>query len=322
MKNKTVINKWTGSAMLAGMSLMSIPAFAQDAENMDNGVSAPDSVEQQQPVDNQSGQSGRLPITVSAGVSEQFNADIDDGGSFSITRVKTGVSVPVRLNEDFKLSTSVRYEFDSYNFDDIDAWENINTLSAASILSWRMNDNWTTYGGGFVKMSAESGADLSDGTTGGGLLGFNYKVDDTLTLGAGLAVVGQIEDDASVLPLITAKWKFADNWRLDVGLSDVATTGYGAKLNWIFDQEFEFGLGAQFHKSRFRIKSNDEVAQEQSATLYVDATWHASPKIDFNGFIGIAAGGKLKVDDSSGNELTDTDYDPAPIIGVRALVRF
>ena len=318
MKNNKMMNHWTGGVVLAGVSLLGLPALAQDVESLDNGVAAP--AAQAQPA---ADKSARLPIAVTGGVSEQFKADIDKGGSFSLTRVKAGVSLPVRLNDAFTLSTSLRYEYDYYDFSGIPSlWKNINTLSASAILSWRVDEKWTAYGGGFVKMSAESGSALNQGTTGGGLIGFNYQVNETLSLGAGLALMSQLEDDTRVLPLITAKWKFDDSWRLDVGLTDVATTGYGAKLNWLFSKEVEFGLGAQYHKSRFRIDAANGVGQERSTTLFVDATWHACPPIDLNAFVGLATGGNVEVDNSTGHQLSESDYKAAAIIGARATVRF
>jgi len=319
MKNKPVINQWACRFAVAGVSLMGLPLFAQDVENLDEDVTPPTPVDQAA-----AGQSARLPITVSAGVSEQFNTDIDSGGSFSIARFKTGVVAPWRLNDDYVLRTTFGYGLDSYTFDSRPApWHNINTLAASAILSWRLDDTWTVYGGAFLKMSAESSVSLSDScTTGGGIGGFNYKVDDTLSLGAGLAVMSVIEDNARVLPIITAKWKFDDNWLLDVGLMDVATTGYGAKVHWLLDKEFEFGFGAQFHQSRFRISQGNGVGQERATTLFADATWHWCPNVDFNGVFGIAAGGELRRETSNGTQIFETNYKPAPMLGLNASVKF
>jgi long-subunit fatty acid transport protein len=278
-----------------------------------------------QPTEDQqsSGQTNRLPVIVSSGLSEQFNSSIDKGGDFSITRFKVGVGVPVKLRDDLQLGTTFRYEYDHFNFDNTFApWENINTFSLASILQWQMDDALTIYGGGFVKMSAESGSSLGDGITGGGLAGFSYKVNEDLSLGLGLAVASQLEEDARVLPLITARWKFADNWRLDAGLTDVTTIGYGVELKYLLDKEFDFGLGVQFHKSRFKIDAGDGYGQEEATTIYADATWHASPHVDLGGFIGLATGGKLRVDNSSGTKIAQSDYDPAAILGVKATLRF
>lgn len=316
MKNQ--INKWTGGALLAGLSLVTLSAAAQDVGNLEQGMAAP----APQPVKPEE-ETGRQPVIVNGGVSEQFNSSIDNGGNFSLTRVKLGVGVPVNLKEGVQLGTTFRYEYDHYNFDNIPSpWENINTFSLASILQWQMNDLWTVYGGGFVKMSAESGSSLGDGTTGGGLAGFSYKVNDDLSLGLGLAVASQLEENAAVLPLITARWKINDSWRLDAGLTDVTTVGYGVELKYLLDQEFDFGFGVQFHKSRFKIDALDGYGQEEAATIYADATWHASPHVEFGGFLGLATGGKLRVDNSSGDKVYQSDYDPAAVLGVKATLRF
>lgn len=322
---KIVMNKWSGGTMLAGLSLMSLPALAQDVESLDNGVATP--APQEQPAEG----STRLPITFTGGMSHQFSTDIDNNngveGKFSLTRTKFSLGMPVRLNDNFTLGTTVRYELSRFNFNDMVAspafWRDINTLSASSILSWKADDKWTYYGGAMLKFAAESGTDWGQGTTGGGLAGVNYKVDDNLSIGGGLAVMSQIEENARVLPLITAKWKFADNWRLDVGLTDVSTFGYGASVKWLFSKEWEFAFGAQAHKSRFRIENlNGGVGQESATTVYADAIWHACSNIDLDAFFGVAAGGKLRVDDANGDKQFDTRYKAAPIFGGKVTFRF
>ena len=146
-------NKRAGSALLAGLSLATVSAIAQDVGNLDQGIATP-APQAPKP----EGQTNRQPVIVNAGVSEQFDSSMDKGGDFSLTRVKAGVGVPVNLNDGLQLGTTFRYEYDHFDFNNITApWENINTFSLASILQWQMDDHWTIYGGGFVKMSAESG---------------------------------------------------------------------------------------------------------------------------------------------------------------------
>jgi hypothetical protein len=329
MKKTHIMNQWTCRFALAGISLMGLSAFAQDAESLNNGTTAPATDDMVQSAD----QSTRLPVTVSVGGSEQFNTDIDknNAGSFSITRGNVGVTVPVRLNENFTLATSGRYGLDYYDFSDTPAgitpWKYINTVSAASILSYRDKGSaWSYYGGGFVKMSAESGVALNRAASGGGLIGFNYKFDDTLTLGLGIAGMSVLEDSARVLPIITAKWKFADNWVLDAGLTDVATAGYGVDVKWLFDKEWDFSLGAQFHQSRFRIDGagpvQNGIATEEATQLLAGATWHASEKVDLMAFAGVAVGGKLKIADSQGDHEQEADYKTAGILGLKASFKF
>ncbi len=320
MKNKKIVTQWTSGALLAGISLLSLPASAQNVESLDSGVSTPAPVEQVQPADH----SGLLPVTVSSGVSEQFNTSINTDGSFSLTRFKAGVRAPVRLNDDFVLGTTFRYQLDSYDFQSSPdySWHNINTLAVSSILAWRVDDVWSVYGGGFVRLSAESSASLGDGVNGGGVAGFNYKVDDTLRVGAGLAVISVLEDSARVLPILTAKWKFDEDFRLDLGLADIATMGYGADLKWFFNPELEFTLGVQYHRSRFRVGQDNSIGQEQATTVFVGPTWHACPNMDVTGYVGLAAGGQLRAEDSAGQKTAQSDYSTAAVLGLNASVRF
>lgn len=340
---KVKMNKWTGGTLLAGLSLVGLPAFAQEVESLNNGANGPAEVEQ--PAQGAQGaEAARLPITATAGVAEQFNAKIDDtSASFSVTRFTASVLAPIRLNNDFSLGNSIRYGMDSYNFNSYSAnfraapWHNVNTISGASILKWRMDDTWTIYGGGFVKMSADSSTEMEEGATGGGLAGFDYKVSDTLNLGLGFAVSKQIADHALFLPLITAKWKFADDWMLTAGLTDVATMGYGVEAKWLYNEAWDFGFGLQYHNSRFRISSyqanqfasaghparnSDGVGQEKAGILYASATWHAVPKVDVTGFAGLTVGGNIEVMNNSGDELAGHNYKPTATIGAKASVRF
>jgi hypothetical protein len=329
---KVVLNKWTGGTLLAGLSLVGLPAFAQEVEQLNDGANAPGEMEQ-------SAEGARLPITATTGVSEQFNAKINDtSASFSVTRFMAAVKLPIRLSDDFALGNSFRYGMDSYNFNSYSGnfpaapWHNINTISGASILKWRMDDTWTIYGGGFMKMSADSAAELEEGVTGGGLAGFDYKVDDTLSLGLGIGVAKQIEDHAQFLPIITAKWKFADDWMLTAGLTDVATMGYGVEAKWLYNEAWDFGFGLQYHKSRFRTSSrnpvlypagsSDGVGQEKSGLFYASATWHATPKVDVSGFAGLTVGGNIEVMNSSGDELAGHNYKSTAVLGAKASVRF
>jgi hypothetical protein len=336
MKNNNAsLNQWTCRFALAGITLIGLPAVAADATGLDSSVIPG-------PATAATDASGSLPVTVSVGGSEQFKSEIDkdNAGSFTLTRANASIRIPVKLNDEIRLNTSFRYGLDYYSWSDIPAnntqWDYVNTLQGAAILAWQPQDgNFSYFGGGFAKMSAESGVALNRAATGGGIAGLNYKVSDTLSIGGGLAITSQLEENAAILPILLAKWQFADNWRLDLGMTDVATSGYGVDVKWLFSKEWEFGVGAQVHKNSFRIEGNkndqlgnstsnskDAIATEQAATIYLDSTWHASDKVDFGAFVGIASGGKLKLADSSGNHEQKEDYKAAAILGLKASLRF
>ena len=51
-------------------------------------------------------------------------------------------------------------------------------------------------------------------------------------------------------------------------------------------------------------------------------TWRPDPRFDLNLWAGAAFGGNLRLEDSGGNRITDQDYDPAPMVGLSAQIRF
>jgi Domain of unknown function (DUF6268) len=328
MKNKLIINKWACRFAVAGMTLMALPVLAADTQDLNDDTAIPAPSEQPNTAPNP-------PMSVSTGLAEQFNTGLKTGGgTLSVTKFQAGLMAPIRLSDAYILNISVRYGLDSYEFKALQpqwfgAWHNIDTITVAPILQCKIDDQWSAYGGGLLR---ESGENFQSGVTGGGIAGFNYKYSDTLTFGAGLGVVDQIEDHATVLPLLTANWKFADDWSLKLGLSDVATTGYGIKVIYNFSPQWEFSAGLQHQKARFRIEGNgqtingqtssDGVGQDETTTIYAAATWHATDNLDVDGYMGMAVGGKLTLDNSTGTQIIASDYNSAAVIGVKASYRF
>jgi long-subunit fatty acid transport protein len=309
MKRILTPSRYCGAA-LAGLALAVTPLSAQDVDTIETGV-VPTPTQGERP-----------PTVFRTGLSYQAETDIDDGGEFSIARLTAGVGVPIDLTDSLRLALAFRYELAVWDFSGIDdPWENIHTFSLVPLMRWTHNDQWSFYGGPILRLSAEDTADFDDAFNGGGLVGVNYVYSETLTFGGGVAVVSRIEDDPILLPLLTLNWQFADDWRLKLGFLDVTTAGYGAGLDWEFNEDWMFSFGLQFHSSRFRIDAENAVGQEQAGIVYAAATWRATPRLDLNTFIGVAAGGNIQVDDEDGDEIVDTDYDPAGVLGVRLNIR-
>src|SRR5205085_4345826 len=119
---------------------------------------------------------------------------------------------------------------------------------------YKIDDKWSLYGGPSVGFSAEDGADLRTSFTFGGLVGFNYRVNPKLTIGLGIGVFSQIEDDAKVLPVPTVEWSFADKGELHVGYHEIAANpGLGLELGYHIVEDWTVGLGVQYERRRFRL---------------------------------------------------------------------
>jgi opacity protein-like surface antigen len=315
------IGKSAGVLALAGLSLMCLPARGQDVTGVQTGETAQQ--EGEQPAAPPGQTAGGPHLTIGGGLSYQSEADIHNTGeNFSLTRFDLLLGVPIPLNDALELTTMFRYGLDSYAFHDgPDPWHNIHTFSGTAILHYQLDPRFSIYGGALLRVSAESGADFDEAFSGGGLAGVNYKFTDNFSAGLGLAIVSQIEDDPLVLPLITIDWRFADAWRAKVGFLDVATMGYGGMVEFQPMDQWLFDFGIQFHKARFRIETADDVGQEEAAILFAQATFRPSSIVDLSGFVGVAVGGNLRLEDSSGDRITDHDYDAAAVIGLKAKFR-
>ena len=317
MSIKQATSRTVQCLIVLGMAGLCRPALAQDSEKLETG----------EPVTATEQGAQRLPFQVFAGGSYQAQTDVDHGGEFSLARFRTGLGIPVRFNDQFTLATSLKYELASYSFGNkVDPWHNINTLSGAALLKYKIDEHWLVYGGPAFRFSAESGSGWDNAKQGGGLIAVNYTMNDKLSFGGGLFGMSQIENSFQVLPILTANWKFADNWKLNLGFTDLATSGYGVGVSWDYRPEWQFTFGGQMNKSRFRIDgkgaTSDGVGQDQSVTLTVAASWTPCKFATGTVFVGIAAGGELRLEDSTGHKLSSENYDPAPIFGLKADLRF
>ena len=318
MKDNQTTNRAVKCLAVLGMAGLCLPAIAQDNDPVDTGEPAPTA---EQGAD-------RPPVTFFAGGSRQFNTSIDNGGNFSINRFRTGVGLPAKINDQWAVVAKFNYQLDQYDFGGgIQGWHNINTLTGVGLLQYRHDQNWLFYGGPIIRIAGE-GSSWSMATKGGGALGVNYIANDKLSFGGGIIVIGQIKENALVLPIITADWKFADQWSLKLGITDLATAGYGLTVAYDLNPEWQFTAGAQMHKSRFRINGNgpttDGIGQESSTTLTIAATWTPEKAKAFSAtvFAGIAAGGMIEVETSNGTQLRNDSYDAAPVMGAKASFKF
>lgn len=66
----------------------------------------------------------------------------------------------------------------------------------------------------------------------------------------------------------------------------------------------------------------DEVGRDQSFLIVVSGVLKPNLKTTFSLFTGLELGGKLKLKGALGELIDESEYDPAPIIGVTFAVRF
>ncbi len=96
------------------------------------------------------------------GLSHQFDGDIDDGGEFNVTRAHGEFGATYTFNPDLKIDVSFGYEFSTYDFSGssgfgaLDPWEDIHSLQLRALLTVRIDDQWSAFGGPIIMFAGES----------------------------------------------------------------------------------------------------------------------------------------------------------------------
>lgn len=230
-------------------------------------------------------------------------------------------SVFVKLNASYYNNT---YNFSggpAGSFTQLDPWDQVHTFNIGANVMWRMNDDWNLFFLPTVRSAGESGAKFGDTLTAGALLGASYKVHDRLYIGPGVGYVGQIEDSASVFPILVINWQLTDTLSVSTGSTVGATLGPGIALKWDIKDDLRFTLGTRAERTRFRLsESNDNnpsgIGEDNSIPVYGMLTYQVNETLQTSFIAGMGISNDFVLDDSKGNRLTKKDYDSSPFLGI------
>jgi outer membrane receptor protein involved in Fe transport len=256
----------------------------------------------------------------------RFESDLDSGGDVSVDRAYASLSASNRLDDNTRIGFSLGYGEDRYDFAGngalagLSPWDRIRRAKVGASLFHQINDRWTAYALPSVQFDAEKGASLSDGRSLGLLAGASYKFGDSLTLGPGFGVFEQIEDDVSFFPVLIVDWKITDALSLETGRGFAASRGPGLQLRWRPDSKLEFTAGARYETSRFRLDDKgaapDGVGEAKAVPVFLSAEYKVSPAFSLSVIGGAETAASMRLEDSDGKRITDSDSDTAPFLGL------
>ncbi len=276
------------------------------------------------------GEKWSLPLR--GGFVYQFNSNLDDGGNFSSTRffIQGGPTYSPAPRR--SISLAVGYGHDGYDFSDGKAlspsppWSDIHSLRFSVPVRWGLDDAWSVIAVPTIRFTAENGADWDEAATGGGFAGFSYRFSDRLSLGPGIGILDQLEESASVFPILVIRWKITDQLSLGTGGGLAATLGPGLSLNWQPSAKWDFMLGGRYEKLRFRLDKNGPnpggIGEDSSFPLIFGATYKFDHKSRISVIGGLELGGELRLEDEEGRLMNKDNYDPAGFLGITFYHRF
>jgi outer membrane receptor protein involved in Fe transport len=261
-----------------------------------------------------------------AAVAHEFDTDLDTGGSVSQDRYFVSGGGSTAVGAKWRLGVNLGYGADRYDFSGatglagLRPWGTLREFRISTPVRYLASPDWSFFGIPSLRFDTESGVSLGEGVNGGLLAGASYRVSDSLRIGPGFGLFSEIEDDASLFPILLVDWAITDSLSLETGGGFAASRGPGLQLNWQHSPQWRFSVGGRYEKSRYRLDDEgpapDGVAEVRSVPLYLQAQYNLSEAASL-GFIGGAeVGGELKLEDSRGSSLNSSDIDPAPFLGI------
>ena len=286
------------------------------------------------------------PTALSVAYGHQFSADVEDPGTeMSRDNVFFSGAHRFKLDEKTSLFAIGTYTLHNYNFSKNNGplsryqWDDVHRVVIGALVGYDVDERWRIIGGLVGRSWGEGGADFGDSLTAGALFGFDYHPNENFSVGLILGAFSALEDSVGLLPVPTMKWKFAEDWRWNIGMVNVlGDPGVGTEINWQVAETVSLGAGVAFQSRRYRLDDStarsgipqvgtgrtDEggVGQETGTPLFVAARWRPTAKSSLDVLTGVTFGGKVRLESKAGGYIAEDSFDPAPFIGLRGTIVF
>lgn len=261
----------------------------------------------------------------------QGGGDLDRGGGKVSTRgalVRAGTSFD--LGGGTRAGITANYDYLDFSFDKPVAfgaappWDKVQRYGAAFPVSFRAGDGWVLGAAPSVDWFRENGA-TEDALAWGATFSAVRVYADGDRLGLGLGAFSTIEDN-SIIPFLIVNWRLGENWRLVNPLASGPTGGAGLELDYQFNSRWSLGLGATVRKYRFRLSESGPVrngiGEERGVPVFLRGTYEMNPQFAMHAYAGVITGGRLRVEDPSGNLLRQDDVGSTPLFALALIARF
>ena len=261
----------------------------------------------------------------------QGYSDVDDGGRFKVSSAIVRGGAFYALGAGSRIGVTLNYDQYDYSFDNASAfgpqapWGTVRRYGVSVPLSWGVSDGWSLSVSPSVDWFGEKGASSSDSRVWGAMFSGVKQFEGGNRLGVGVGVYEQIEK-TSAFPFVVVDWRLNERWRLVNPLPSGPTGPAGLELDYRFDGGWTAGVGAAYRSVRFRLAdrplARGGVGEETGVPLFLRVTRQFGPQMALHLYGGAVVGGKLRVEDASGELVEKQNFKAAPLLGLSLVGRF
>lgn len=260
----------------------------------------------------------------------QGRANLDGGGNFSAWGAYLRAGATTSFGDRNVAGAFLSYDYTDYSFSGSNAfgagpWNIVQRVGASFPLVFRGGDGWAFGVTPSLDWFRENGASWGDSLTYGAIVSATKSFAPDQRIGLGVAGFYRLEK-TNFFPLLLVDWRFGERWRLLNPLPAGPTGPAGLELDYKLTDAWSLGLGAAWRSIRFRLSESgptpNGVGEERGVPLFVRASRNFGPQASLYLYAGAVVGGKLRVEDASGNELREVSFDPQPLLGATFSYRF
>ncbi len=270
---------------------------------------------------------------IDGGGVHQSDADLgDSSGGFAMDRWFASAGVDYAWSKRDSIGISFGGGQSNYDFDEAttfgggEPWNKIDETRVS--LTWRFGfgESGSVFIIPSLRVNGEKDASSSDSRTYGMYAAMAWKLRDDLTIGPGIGIFSRLEDSTRFFPILAIDWDISERWNLSTGRGLAASQGPGLTLSYQLNDDWSLGLAGRYEKVEFRL--DDEgvaaggVGRNQSMPLVFTAELKPSKQLRLSLFTGLQFNGKLKLKDTMGDVIEESDYDPSLLLGASFEFRF
>jgi hypothetical protein len=261
----------------------------------------------------------------------QFNTKLDSGGRFNWAGGLGSASLTRQFTPQLSIGLAARYEYQSWNFNEPDAfgnvapWKNLNAPSIGVDFTYAWAPDLFIKVIPTVAWTYESGASTGDALSYGAVASVSKAFSLDLLVGLGVSAFRRI-DKTQALPFLVVNWKINDQWRVNNPFAAGPAGGAGLEIVYTPNDRWEFAQGLTYRSYRFRLATDNAtpsgIGENSFIPLFMRVTRKLTKdaRVDFYG--AIVTGGKLTVDTENGDGLYSDNYKIAPALGATLVVNF
>jgi hypothetical protein len=192
-------------------------------------------------------------------------------------------------------------------------------------LSLGLADGWNVGLTPSLDSFREDAASWGSSLTYGGTVTVTKTLRGDSRIGLGGGLYGGL-NKLTGFPLVLVDIPLTERLRLANPLTAGPTGPAGLELSYRFDGGWTLGVAGAYRAYRFRLNEvgpfPNGIGEERTVPLVAHLAKRFGAGVTLDLYAGAVVGGRLRVEDSGGREIVETNFDPAPIVALTVSGRF